>query len=733
MKHLTLHQKAIAIVIFVICTVMIAQFYTTTTILLHNYQTLEDAETKKNTTRVLNGMANRLADLDNHTGDWSNWDDAYAFMQGKKADFISSNVVNLTFNFNKVNFIIFLDTEGKLLYGKGYDLKTNTSISLPTFNNQVAALFNTTTTNKTISGLINLPEGILMFSAKPILKGSGDGPSVGSLIFARYLDQEEITALSTITNNKLEITTINKNLPQDYLDAQSQLNEQTSIFIQPLSNKIISGYSYIKDVTNQPIALLRVDNERDIYAQGKRSTIYYLLSFIIIGLLFGIVTWFLIEKLIISRLIKLGKEVIQIGSNPTTDKQLELIGNDEITLFSQQINNMLTAIHHYQTELREAKASVEKEVIERTHELAMEKAKLEASINSSNLGLVMTNQYNEIIKANTAAKTILFSDDRFKHIIQPNLFNKTLTIDELQERLKDIINLKEVLNDCLQKKEPKEFKDISLDERYFRIFISPIYFYEDQVTIFGNVILIEDISESKILERSKDEFFSIASHELRTPLTAIRGNTSLIQQYYQDVLNKDPKLEEMITDIHTSSVRLIGIVNDFLNVSRLEQGRMNFNKENFNPIELIQEVQKEVENLAKEKNLPINFNQENLPPQWVYADKDRVKEILINLSSNAIKYTDEGSITFSVSVENDLYKIYITDTGKGIPVENKNLLFRKFQQANNNILTRDTTKSTGLGLYIAKLLAEGMGATIQLESSILSQGSTFSLTLPVAI
>jgi signal transduction histidine kinase len=113
------------------------------------------------------------------------------------------------------------------------------------------------------------------------------------------------------------------------------------------------------------------------------------------------------------------------------------------------------------------------------------------------------------------------------------------------------------------------------------------------------------------------------------------------------------------------------------------------------------------------------------------ADTDRVKEVIINLVSNAINYTREGSIDVEVVQKPGAVSVRVKDTGAGIPQRNQSLLFRKFQQAGDT-LTRDNTQSTGLGLYISKLMVEAMKGTIQLEESTPGQGSTFSFTLPTA-
>ena len=115
----------------------------------------------------------------------------------------------------------------------------------------------------------------------------------------------------------------------------------------------------------------------------------------------------------------------------------------------------------------------------------------------------------------------------------------------------------------------------------------------------------------------------------------------------------------------------------------------------------------------------------------VYADLDRVRQILINLIGNGIKYTDTGGVKISLKNVPGFVNVYISDSGRGIPPQNQVLLFHKFQQAGSSLYTRDTSKGTGLGLYISKLMVEGMGGKIWLESSIPGKGSVFAFCLPV--
>ncbi len=233
------------------------------------------------------------------------------------------------------------------------------------------------------------------------------------------------------------------------------------------------------------------------------------------------------------------------------------------------------------------------------------------------------------------------------------------------------------------------------------------------------------------MERSRDEFFAVASHELRTPLTAIRGNADMLLDMYKDKPDVDKDLKEMLEDIDASSVRLIAVVNDFLEVSRLEQGRIEIKKEQFAATDIVDKVVRDLKEMIEKKGIHLQYTPPTSPMPLVFADKNRIEQILVNLVGNAIKFTKEGSITLAVAQEGAFIKLRVTDTGLGISEKNQSLLFRKFQQAGEQMLARDVSQSTGLGLYICRLILNTMGGEIGLEKSELGKGSTFYFTVPV--
>lgn len=227
------------------------------------------------------------------------------------------------------------------------------------------------------------------------------------------------------------------------------------------------------------------------------------------------------------------------------------------------------------------------------------------------------------------------------------------------------------------------------------------------------------------LDKLKDEFVSVASHELRTPMTAIKGLISMI--FDGDYGKVTEQLKEPLTDIQTSTERLIYLVNDMLNVSRIEAGRLRFDLTNFKAQQLAQRVVSTLQPLAKQKDITLTVS--NFPELLVQADDHKFQQVLNNLVGNALKFTEKGSITVSAKVDGELLKTYVSDTGMGITHEDQPKLFAKFAQISSQQLGKPA--GTGLGLYISKEIIEHMGGTMWIEQSELGKGSTFAFSVPL--
>jgi len=222
-------------------------------------------------------------------------------------------------------------------------------------------------------------------------------------------------------------------------------------------------------------------------------------------------------------------------------------------------------------------------------------------------------------------------------------------------------------------------------------------------------------------------FFSAATHELRTPLTVISFVVSLLLTKF-DMLGREEIIDNL-KKIEKSSEQLLNLVNDFLNVSRIDQGRLEVDKTPFDIVSLTDEVIQELSDLAEKRKLYVHHDVSG-EHRTVRGDKMKAKEVLTNLVSNGIKYTLQGGLTITHQENKGILVTKVIDTGSGIPSAFQRLLFRRFMQVGGG-RRESTAKSTGLGLYISKKFAQLMGGDVVLEASKPGKGSTFSFSLPI--
>ena len=233
----------------------------------------------------------------------------------------------------------------------------------------------------------------------------------------------------------------------------------------------------------------------------------------------------------------------------------------------------------------------------------------------------------------------------------------------------------------------------------------------------------------KALDKLKNEFVSVASHELRTPMTAIKSYLWMALNDKGGPLNE--KQRYYVERGYNSVDRLIRLVNDMLNISRIESGRMTIEFQSVDLITLTEEVVEEVLPRAKELGVTLVVQKTDSLPS-VFADPDKIKEVLFNLIGNSLKFTPNGgSITISFIKKNGFVQTSVTDTGAGISAEDKNKLFQKFGLLPGSYITNQTSTSmgTGLGLFICRSIIELHHGEIKAESEGRGKGSTFIFTL----
>lgn len=226
-------------------------------------------------------------------------------------------------------------------------------------------------------------------------------------------------------------------------------------------------------------------------------------------------------------------------------------------------------------------------------------------------------------------------------------------------------------------------------------------------------------------DRLKTEFLSAMSHELRTPLNSIIGFTGLLRMGIPGTLNDEQNKQLQMVD--ESAKHLLSLINDLLDLSRIEAGRTVLSKEDFEISTVVGETLSQIAPLAKNKNLTlrVDSHSENV---HVYTDHRKVYQILLNLVNNAIKFSEQGEIVVRYGISNDHCEISVSDQGIGLREDQIAMLFQAFRQTNGGV--RKHYEGAGLGLYLSKKLVELMGGQIRVASE-LGKGSCFTFTLPL--
>lgn len=231
----------------------------------------------------------------------------------------------------------------------------------------------------------------------------------------------------------------------------------------------------------------------------------------------------------------------------------------------------------------------------------------------------------------------------------------------------------------------------------------------------------------KELDRAKTEFISIASHQLRTPLSGVKGYLSMLLEGDFGKLSEEQ--HKVVLNILNNSDRMVRLVNIFLNISRIESGRLKLEKTKFDLANLLKEVVAQIKTEADEKNLILVFK-EDAPKVELWADRDKVYDVILNLLDNAVKYTPAGKINVGMKlVGKNKVEVMVYDTGIGIPPEELDELFTKFRRGKK--IAQINTTGAGLGLFIAKKIVELHHGEIWARSKGESKGSEFGFSLPL--
>lgn len=333
-------------------------------------------------------------------------------------------------------------------------------------------------------------------------------------------------------------------------------------------------------------------------------------------------------------------------------------------------------------------------------------------INSNIIGMVIRDKENNILEVNNAFLNMIGYEK--KDIENGSV--KWTTINHEKNWEKEVNLLNKILETGYAASIEREF--LHKDGSGVPVISSAVLIDEDQ----GHVLcVILDITERKKLEQKKDEFLSIASHELKTPLTTLKGYVQLLGSKLEDRQNEN---EMFIARMDKQLIKITDLINDLLDISRIQTGGLTFNNSEFDIVELAEEVILEVSPLTNRHKIHIYIPENE---QIVLGDRTRIGQVIINLLSNAIKYSpNSDKINLYVRDNGNEVEILVEDFGVGIPSDKINKLFQKFYRVEEN--QSNWHQGLGLGLYISNQIIQRHKSVIQVKSE-LNQGSIFYFSL----
>jgi PAS domain S-box-containing protein len=514
-----------------------------------------------------------------------------------------------------------------------------------------------------------------------------------------------------------------KDIKSDGITAAALGKDGEGLYKNYKGTPVLGSYIWIDNLN---LALLAEISQAEAFEPADRlARDILLIGLSSAGILLTAV--YLIARRISQPILAIADAANQV-SGGNLDSQAPVLTDDEIGILAIAFNQMTSQLRSSGEQLADYSRTLEQKVEQRTSEI-------KAIIDNMVDGLVVVNSEDQISQFNPALAGMIG--------ISRNAISRAASYRE-------IFTAEEITNLVTNTREnPKQVfsEEFSLPERRTGKAVATSIFSESNTSdehplkadYLGTVILIRDITAEKEVDRMKTDFISTVSHELRTPLTSVLGFAKLIQKKLEEsifpLIQTDDKkvnrnirqVTENIEIIVSEGTRLTKLINEVLDVAKIEAGQMQWNMQPLAITDVIDRAFSATSSLFGQKGLtPVREIASDLPE--VNGDRDRLIQVVINLISNAVKFTDRGTVTCRVTQDDQSVIVSVIDQGVGISESDQPKVFEKFKQVGDTLT--DKPQGTGLGLPISQEIVVYHGGKIWVESEV-GKGSTFSFTLPI--
>jgi len=746
---MSLRQKTLVAIGVTIALLVLILHISSRTIVLHSFEELERQTTHRDMQRALSVLSQDLTDLDGFVHDYAAWDDTYAFIKSGDRAYIKSNLVDATFADNSLSMVAFVAADGRIAFAKAFDLHVRKERPLPPGLRKHLALggplLGRGDPKGRAKGFLLLSDGPMLVVSRPILTSENGGPARGWLIMGRRLGFSLVGDLGARVRLSLTMRLFDDpQLPPDFQTAKTSLEEQAQIVVRPLDSGTIAAYAVIKDVYGKPILILKMAAPRDIYRQGEASVYHAMLLLLWVGLIFGVVTLLLLERLVLSRLARLSENVSTIGAGGDLSARVDVAGNDELSRLANDINSMLKAIELSEEALRESG--------ERYRIL----------VETSPDAITMTDLNGNFIMANKQAAS-LYGFENVKNMLLDVTNARALVAASDKQR---------VTRSMQQAVEEGSIRDVECkmlrkDGTVFPAELSASSIVDAEGQPSALITVAHDITGRKRAEETLKESYrrlqetqtqlvqagkmaavgrlaAGVAHEINNPLAIIASSAEIILDVLRsgtvDPERQNDVLEKHLRKIEDSTFRCKSIIDDLLGFARREEEV----RQALDVTELIKDTLRLIEGIADSRERRVVFTGKPIPegqagfavktlrryegvrpgPALVHTWPRQLQQVLLNLIVNAFDASEAGgSVVLSVAPKDDGVEIAIADTGKGIPAEHMDHIFEPF------FTTKPVGKGTGLGLYLSHQIVKSLDGAISAES-VVGQGTTVRIWLP---
>jgi signal transduction histidine kinase len=339
-------------------------------IVFESYLDLEEDEAIEHVLWTDKVIVNDLDLLSHSAADWAYWDDTYDFVDDLNEAYIEDNLANETLANLNINMMVFVNMAGDVVYGKYIDIETGEDASPPNLDaiiNPNSPALNLPDESSDATGFISTSDTVLEFASRSILTNDSQGPRHGTLIFGRYVEQEHIAQLLPLP---LTLHLINTQSPTlDEQTIQRVIASPTPV-IKRINKNELAAYHVVDDVYGEPVMILQVDVERDIYSQGVKDAVYLFTAIGILGIVIVAAVYFALDKIVVSRTIQVQTFISDVRETGNLSQQLPITGKDELSELSDHLNQMVDSLAKSRNQLEQSHNELERRVEQRTHELA---------------------------------------------------------------------------------------------------------------------------------------------------------------------------------------------------------------------------------------------------------------------------------------------------------------------------------------------------------------------------